>query len=97
MIICPNCAHHDLVKVNILGYAQCTNCGYVFPERCYSLKAEAIQAARKGRCSDYQSNSHACFDCPFAELNINTYICNNSSLDQKVCKVKPRKICRRKV
>lgn len=37
MIICPNCAHHDQIKVNILGYDQCTCCGYVFPEKRHSV------------------------------------------------------------
>ena len=38
MIICPNCNHHDQIKVNILGYDQCIECGYVFPEKRITIE-----------------------------------------------------------
>lgn len=38
MIICPNCNHHDQIKVNILGYDQCIKCGYVFPEKRITIE-----------------------------------------------------------
>lgn len=32
-IVCPNCSFFISPKTNILGYEQCVNCGYVFPEK----------------------------------------------------------------
>ena len=53
MIICPNCNYHDLVKVNILGYDQCTNCGYVFPEKRHTQLTEANNITPKSCVRDF--------------------------------------------
>lgn len=31
-IVCPNCSFFISPKTNIVGYVQCGNCGYIFPE-----------------------------------------------------------------
>lgn len=37
---CPNCNHVDEIKLNILGYEQCTKCGYVFPDKLVEVTEE---------------------------------------------------------
>lgn len=61
------------------------------------LKQDILQAVRKGNCSGYKSNSHACRWCPCAVFENDSYICKNTTLDTNkkgVYKIKPRKVKR---
>lgn len=53
------------------------------------LKQDIIQAARKGNCPEYKQNSHACWGCPCATFDDDTYICNSSKYDKAVYNAKP--------
>ena len=92
MIICPNCGKHDLIKVNILGYDQCTHCGYVFPGRRHSLKADIINSVRQSNCPVYPNCigcRHVCYVSE--EFGVTQFICGNDEYDKKTYRVKPRR------